>query len=241
MPKLLLHSILPFLLLCFRSAPQSYEQAFAADYASALRFVKVNLPFIRKSALVKKNDPALLASTVFPELLRYSFFKDVLETGALELMYTEHGSTVADFSIGAFQMKPSFAEDLENTIAKNDSLAKIYSALKAFSTTTEKGKRQERLKRLRSLHWQLQYANCFLSVMELKYKDKTFASPNDKIKFFACAYNSGFHRKEKDIEARITVRQFPYGKNYTGEQYAYSDVAGDFYSKHSTRLFTPKN
>ena|ERR1700741_2257918 len=239
MPKILLHIFLPLSLLCFTTEQSKYDKVFAEDYTKALRFLRTNFPAIQKITLAKNNDVALLSSTVFPELVRYSVLKDLLETGALELMYVEHGASVADFSIGAFQMKPSFVEDLENTVLKNDSLSKIYPTVISFIGKKEKEKRNERLKRLRSISWQVMYANCFLSVMELKYKEKKFASANEKIKFYACAYNGGFHRKEKDIESAIALKQFPYGKKYTGEQYAYSDVADDFYQQQFTKLFTP--
>jgi hypothetical protein len=238
MPRLILHIIPLFLLLAFVPAQKNYDELFAEDYTRALRFLKINLSTIQKTTVAKKNDVALLTSTVFPELVRYSFFKDLLETGALELMYVDHGAPAADFSMGGFQMKPSFAEDLENTLSKNDSLAKVYSCLFTFKGKTEKERRRERLTRLKSLSWQLAYANCFVSVMNLKYKDKLFTNPEEKIKFYACAYNSGFHRKETEIEKIISIRQFPYGKNYTGEQYAYSDVSGYFFKKNFPALIT---
>ena len=54
------------------------------------------------------SDKNLLAAVIFPELVRYSSFRDLLETGVLEALYIEKGSDVANFSIGKFQMKPSF-------------------------------------------------------------------------------------------------------------------------------------
>ena len=54
-------------------------------------------------------------AVVFPELVRYSALRDYMETAAVKALYLQKGVKGADFSIGRFQMKPSFAEDIERT------------------------------------------------------------------------------------------------------------------------------
>ena len=53
----------------------------------------------------------------FPELIRYSFIRDLLETTALEYLYIENGKNYADFSIGRMQMKPSFIEIFSSMVS----------------------------------------------------------------------------------------------------------------------------
>ena len=55
----------------------------------------------------------LAVAVVFPELVRYSALMDFMETTAVKALYQQKGVKGADFSIGRFQMKPSFVEDLE--------------------------------------------------------------------------------------------------------------------------------
>ena len=55
----------------------------------------------------------LAVAVVFPELVRYSALMDFMETTAVKALYQQKGVKGADFSIGRFQMKPSFVADLE--------------------------------------------------------------------------------------------------------------------------------
>ncbi|HEY1040566.1 MAG TPA: hypothetical protein VGF30_14230, partial [Bacteroidia bacterium] len=142
----------------------------------------------------------------------------------------------ADFSIGRFQMKPSFAEDLERQLQANDSLGKMYNNLLTFKSNDVKAIRTERIKRLGSFKWQLIYLNSFVSIINQKFPDKEFASQADKVSFYAAAYNGGYHKSSKEIETSATLRYYPYGTKYKGKQYSYSDVAVYYFNK----TFAPK-
>ena len=54
-------------------------------------------------------------AVVYPELLRYSPAQDVIEVEVNRRLYALHnlGGVRTDFSMGLFQMKPSFAERIE--------------------------------------------------------------------------------------------------------------------------------
>ena len=69
-----------------------------------------------------ETEATELAAILFPELIRYSVYKDFFETQALELLYIDYGKKTADFSIGRFQMKPSFAEAVEAYILAHEQL-----------------------------------------------------------------------------------------------------------------------
>ncbi len=215
------------------SAPQAvkYDVLFADEYKSALNYTSKNVDAFKESGIKYNNDPQLLTSIVFPELMRYSLIKDVLETSALELAYIDGGCEVADFSIGRFQMKPSFVEDLERQIEANDSLKKIYPTILSFKSSEPKAIRTERLKRLSALNWQVIYLNCFVSIVKNKFPEQTFSSPSDKVMFYSSAYNGGYHKSSKHIVNNESAKYYPYGTKYKGDQYSYASVADYFYIK----------
>jgi hypothetical protein len=236
--RFLAHIIFAIFFLCFSVNEEKYDKIFTADYAKALVFTQGNYPLIKKCCSAKGNDPALLSSVVFPELIRYSFLQDLMETSALEYMYVDYGSGAANFSVGVFQMKPSFVEELEQLTEEHYFLNQKYPEVISFSATDEKSKRKERIKRLSVVDWQITYVNCFISYLSDKYKSKTFSSFAQQVAFYACAYNGGFRRSEDEIEKLVHKKQFPYGKNYKGEQYSYGRIAAYFYTKHYKQLIT---
>jgi hypothetical protein len=233
---ILLHTLLPF------SNPEkaAFDVIFAEDYQSALNYVRKNSQAFKGSASTYQHSPELLTSIVFPELLRYSMISDILETTALEYIYLSGGSSAADFSIGRFQMKPSFVEQLESEIEQSDSLKSKYS--KAIAYQHEKGfsQRAQRLQRLKTLSWQLLYLNAFVDVVNYKFKDQHFVSTEDSLQFYASAYNGGFRRQAQQIKTAATQRFFPYGAGYDGPQHAYADVAIYFHSQVFLKKKLPK-
>ena len=75
----------------------------------------------------------LLTPVVLPEVARFNGFSNFFETAALEAFYVEDGSGVVDFSIGPFQMKPSFAERVEHRVAAQPSLRQRFPKLASFA------------------------------------------------------------------------------------------------------------
>ena len=71
---------------------------------------------------LNKNERVEIIAIAFPEILRYNAFSDLIETTSNRLLYINGGRTASDFSIGLFQMRPSFVEDLENYVAKSEKL-----------------------------------------------------------------------------------------------------------------------
>jgi hypothetical protein len=146
----------------------------------------------------------------------------------------QKGKEAANFSIGHFQMKPSFVEQLEEYVAAHDTL-------KTFSYVVIKGKaekecRKERIERLKQFAWQLRYAHVYWLVAKDKFKNRVFKSPKERIAFFATAYNYGFLQKETDIETWQKNKAFPFGSKYKEEQVAFSDLAVEFFEKYATQF-----
>ena len=86
---------------------------YEAERSEAIQFIESHEALIKKICLEKGQRPSNVLPIVFPELIRYSLFRDYLETTMLERLYVKEGTSGADFSIGHFQMKPSFAEKIE--------------------------------------------------------------------------------------------------------------------------------
>ena len=103
----------------------NYPKAFGDDWTSAAQFVHEHHAAWKPLFEEFGVDARLAEAIVFPELIRYSRWQDEIETAAVNGLYVLQGTSGANFSIGRFQMKPSFAEEVE--AAWNQSaLAKEY-------------------------------------------------------------------------------------------------------------------
>ena len=104
------------LFVCFGiisfSQKTDYKKIFGSDWEKAESFISENESWMKQ--LSEKYDvPYPLAiAVVFPELIRYSALRDKMEITLLKALYINLGEDYADFSIGKFQMKPSFAESI---------------------------------------------------------------------------------------------------------------------------------
>ena len=212
---------------------EDYLQIFGDDYKNALTFVTKNKT---KFVEVFENDSALIRtsiSIVFPELIRYSMVRDFFETAVLETFYVQYGSDAADFSIGSFQMKPSFIEVIEQYAFDNNS--STYQKISFASNFSEKEKRQERLNRLQEIKWQILYLKIFIELYSEKEAMNQFPNSNDKIIYLATAYNRGLNTSIAQLDLNKILfkdKFFPYGLNYPGKQYSYAAIALDFYQNY---------
>lgn len=144
--------------------------------------------------------PAALAeSVVFPELIRYDLFQNVMETGAVKSLYVTKGTDGCDFSIGRFQMKPSFVEDLEKRWMRSG-LARRYNLF--FDTKDSEMARKVRITRMEDERWQCVYLAVFLKMLYLDYGsfDKNgertqegldTLPAREQVRLAATAYNRG--------------------------------------------------
>lgn len=141
----------------------------------------------------KKKNYAL--AIVAPEVCWYSALQDKGETYTLKVLYAQTGK--GDFSLGYFQMKPSFAEQIENTIQNDNSLIKKYSEL-IITEDTPQAIRAERVSRLSSLKYQTLYLAAFYEVAE-NIICKWSSNKEGQIQFLknmATLYNGGFNISE---------------------------------------------
>lgn len=211
--------------------PPDFQQQFDAEIKQALKIVKQQESQICVAANHYELPSAEVMAMVFPELVRYSYFRDFFETTALEIIYVNLGSREADFSIGQFQMKPSFVEKLEKTVSTYPIAFEKFQFLAEYTETDARDIRKARIQRLKSSYWQIQYAFAFYAVCEACFFDQCFRNQAEKVAFYATAYNLGFDVTVKEIKEWMPVKAFPYGRKYKGGQWAYSELAGNYFQQ----------
>jgi hypothetical protein len=208
--------------------PPRYRALLGAHYESALDYLASRSTSLIATLRNAGQDPDLLVPVVFPELVRYSIIRDRIEITGLKVFYVYLGGEFADFSIGRFQMKPSFVEELEKAVRRYR-LRAFFELLDYGDTRDEREIRRARVARLEQEFWQERYLACFGAVLTRRFPHEQAMKPEERIEFAAAAYNRGFWKSEGDIRQSAQRALFPYGTEYPGLQYRYSDVAVGFY------------
>ncbi|MCF8380305.1 MAG: hypothetical protein K9H49_12045 [Bacteroidales bacterium] len=223
--------IILYIVLLFVSQDINYKELFCDDYTKALEFIEENKELIATVCNSFENDPLIISSIVFPEAIRYSMIRDYFETASLELAYVSTGAP--DFSIGSFQIKPSFAEKIEYYVKNNmhylePELLHWFSYekdLKEFQI------RKIRLDRLKSTEAQLYYINAFYRILLHRFSFLTSCEKEYRIKFTSTAYNHNFEADSSEIEVYMSKSFFPWGANNEKQKFNYADIAWDYYAR----------
>jgi hypothetical protein len=223
------------ILFCFiflqssRSQSLNYSDIFGDDWKKAETFEKENRQWIKP--LIGKNNISypLAISVVFPELVRYSALRDKMEISLLKTLYVNLGEDYADFSIGVFQMKPSFAETIRD---ESSSYLGRRSGI-TFKTVTDyddiKEYRKSIIRDLEDPEGQVIYLISFIRICEKKFN----LNRMDEIrllKFLATAYNFGIDKSGIQI-AKMTDKKFFSTKLISSEKYCYADVSLFWYNQ----------
>ena len=203
-----------------------YKIFFKDEIIEANNYLKNTSQLFDHSCKKYKHSKKEITAIIYPELLRYNYFKDFIETSSLELIYVNFGPKVADFSIGHFQMKPSFVEQIEKQIQSDESLFKKYKSL----IIKGKNKRLVRINRLKSTHWQLIYLHAFVDLCQIKFPFLKKESQNNKIHFLAACYNIGFNYSLEHIKKRSHLEIFPFGIKYNEKQCCYSAISWSYFN-----------
>jgi hypothetical protein len=229
--KILL-TILFFTLLLNSAGSQSidYRQIFGEDWKKAEAFERENRGWM--DSLLTRNHlsyPVAIA-VIFPELVRYSALRDKMETTLLKALYVNLGEEYANFSIGQFQMKPSFAEIIRErgpaVLGRRSGIvlrsASDYDDIKQF--------RKSIVADLEDTRAELNYLVVSLKICEKSYnvnKKDEFS----RLKFLATAYNYGIDKSEDQIDSMIN-RKFFNTKLFKTENYSYADVSLYWYREY---------
>jgi hypothetical protein len=208
--------------------PSPYAKAFGDSYHRAEEILANNLTQFQVFEHSCNCNTSEIMAIVFPELLRYNDLNNLFETSALELLYAEGGISEVDFSIGAAQIKPSFAERMEQVNTD-------YSLIPKFSGDHTEARR-ERLQRLENIQWQFRYVCAFSHYMYSRFPNINSLSDKERVMFLAAAYNLGPDADETDIVKWQYIKAFPYGKKYLGTQYSYAAIAADHYLRNQKPL-----
>jgi hypothetical protein len=209
--------------------------AHLPDFSETKLFFEQN-KIILKNICLKMGVPMdELAAVAAPEHHRYGRFRDWLETTGLEVGYVQGGKTYVDFSIGFFQMKPSFAEEMEAAIAQSGQLRALFTDLLPSFGIGERTGRSERLGRLKDLQTQWRYLCAFWLLQHERYPELIGFDSEDRIAFVATAYNLGPSADLYDIHAWQKIRAFPYGRRSEVPQCSYAEAALSFYRAQKYR------
>lgn len=175
-------------------------------------------------------DSLLAEAVVFPEMVRFSKLQNQAETVALRLRYAAQGSSLCDYSIGRFQMKPSFVEKVEKRWIKSE-LALQFG--QSFDLTDCRDARIARIDRMEDELWQCVYLSMFIRLLYLDYPGLAKLPLEKQVTFVAAAYNRGCplpgtgQGKMDYLEKRATIRSFHTlmiaGKNTA--RYVYPEIA----------------
>jgi hypothetical protein len=196
---------------------------YALDY-----FRKIDQEVSEIAAKYKLKNGEILP-VVFPECARFSTISNGVEKSMLHFFYVENGKDGADFSIGYFQMKPSFIENLE-IIISSDPEFEAFKKMFSYKTKEPKEIRKERLNRLMSENWQIEYLCVFVKHMKSRYhKEKLTCG---ELAYIASAYNYDFQASSEEIIKWKDVKAFPNGIQNQVQNYVYAELASDFKSKY---------
>ncbi|MDL2261994.1 hypothetical protein LJC11_00640 [Bacteroidales bacterium OttesenSCG-928-I21] len=208
---------------------QTYQQQYSAECEEAIGFYRTHKAKFDAIALATGLDSRFLFSIVAPEVSQFSYLSNIAETYSLKVLYVQGGKNYSNFSIGYFQMKPSFVEGIEEFLKNNDNLKSKYQEC-FIKKDSERETRVERLKRLESIDWQFKYLSVFCDIVTYRFGNKEFDNDNEKLKFYAATYNSGFNKSKEHIEEMKEKSLFPH---FSRNKYKYADIAVYFYENIS--------
>lgn len=210
---------------------ENYKSIFGKNYIMAVHWLQENNGLINKYCNELDVPANEIKSIVFPEIMRYNSLSDAIEIASLSFLYTSVGKTYANFSVGNFQMKPSFAEQLEiDFFLLPDSIKKQFA--KTFLTNvltvdTEEA-RMQRIKHIVNIETQLVYLIAFYKICLQHFKVQSFINDDDRIRFLATCYNAGYKKTFIDLLQRQPKKFYHIGNGLMNTKYCYADISAYF-------------
>jgi hypothetical protein len=212
----------------------NYRDLFGEDWKKAAAFEKENRNWIEPVLNKNQISYPLAMSIIFPEIVRYSAVSDKIEITLLKTLYVNLGDDYADFSIGIFQMKPSFAELIRKMAPEIIGYSQDTINFQKNQSGDITDFRKSVIADLENPKIQIVYLIAFIKICE-----KNFNTPEkdefSRVRFLATAYNSGFNKTEAEIESK-TGKKFFNTKLYRTENYCYADVSLFWYKEFISGL-----
>lgn len=212
----------------------NYQKVFGTDWTEAERYVREHHEDWEKEFDLFDVDSRVAEAIVFPELIRYSMWKDEIERAAVNGLYISKGREGANFSIGRFQMKPSFAEEVEQ--AWNASpLAKEYGF--SFNLADNNEARRSRVRRLSTEEGQCRYLAIFIRLQQQRLPQLQKVSKEQQVRLLATAYNRSLSASWQSLCKMQHERHFHTDviKTRSTRFYCYADIAAQWFSKKVSR------
>jgi len=225
--------IFAFLLKPCSAQPLDYSEIFGSDWQKALAFIEENNSWIKPS-LDKYNIPYREAvAVIFPELVRYSAIRDKMEITLLKTLYRNLGDDYADFSVGIFQVKPSFAENIRSIVP--ETMGKKAKTLfkKRSSYKYDHDYRAAIIVDLENPRNEINYIIAFFTICRDRFNTDQM-DEESRIKFLATAYNTGFWKSREEI-MKMEEKKFFNTKLFKTENYSYADVALFWYDQNKLK------
>lgn len=134
-------------------------------------------------------EARLCEALVFPELVRYKRVVDAVQQAALGARYVQGGETACNYSIGIFQMKPSFAREVEEAWMATEGPGRygLY-----FDLRDGPELRRRRMDRLMDPEWQCVYLALFVRLLLDREPALAASDPETRLLHLATAYNLSF-------------------------------------------------
>lgn len=207
---------------------------FGSDWDKALAFEKENRHWIQP-VFSRNNIPYDQAiAVIFPELVRYSALRDKMEITLLKALYINLGDQYADFSIGPFQIKPSFAEiiirEVPTVLGRRSGLH--FRQPEEFDNISDF--RKSIVAELENAETEIKYVAAFWKICERKFRTERMAD-GEKIIFVATAYNHGINKSKEEIIS-MSDKKFFNTRLFKTQNYSYSEVALFWYENYRTGL-----
>ncbi|HVN58670.1 MAG TPA: hypothetical protein VMT63_10255 [Bacteroidales bacterium] len=209
---------------------KNYREIFGENWNKAETFLSENKSWIKPA--LEKYDLGYEESVavIFPELVRYSSVSDLAETALLKTLYVNLGKEYADFSVGYFQMKPSFGEKLGQSAVKLLG-RRYYSLVRDSMDFGDKFEyRRAIIRDLEDEHSQLNYLIVFIRICSRKFSLGKMTA-GERVKFLSSAYNYGFFHSESEI-LKMENRSFFATGIIKRDFYPYSDISLYWYHLH---------
>lgn len=230
MRKILVFLFITVILNHAWSQSENYHGIFGDDWTKAVAFERENRSWMEPILARNNISYPLAIAVIFPELVRYSALRDKMEITLLKALYINLGEDYANFSIGQFQMKPSFAEIVREqlpslmgrrseVVFKNPS---EYDDISYF--------RKSIVDDLENPRTEFNYLIAFIKICDKKYKLNR-KDEITRLKFLATAYNYGIDKSASQIEVMINKKYFN-TKLFKTENYSYSDVSVFWYKNY---------
>ena len=209
----------------------NYAKVFGSDWTHAKNYAAQHRAEWQSVFTDFGVDASIAEAVVFPELVRYSMWQDEIERAAVSGFYVVGGKDKADFSIGCFQMKPSFAEDIEAEYNRSP-LAREFGFV--FNVRDDSDARRSRVNRLSTEVGQCRYLAIFMRLMYLRHPQLSSLPPLQQLRFLATAYNRD-HKATWAQNLRLQhERHFHTAmlKTRSTKTYCYSDISAAYYQSH---------